>query len=202
VRPLRGSTVVMTEAKNRDRRSRPRFRLSQRLGRNLLAHPKGGERDQRPVPNPRVKGTDGLEGWRASPRSERPITETYGRRKRASQAKKARFGGTRADETRLDVLLHRSGLANSVRQARQAISHGHVRVDGKPSRPGVSVKPGSLVAYTWAFWSVQRACAAHQWSRWPREGRNVPAYLEVDYVRGSLRLVGRPRQGELLVCPA
>lgn len=50
-------------------------------------------------------------------------------------------------ETRLDNLVYRLGLANSRNEARQLVSHGHVRVDSqKVSIPSYVVKSGQTVA--------------------------------------------------------
>ncbi|MGH2710453.1 MAG: 30S ribosomal protein S4 [Actinomycetota bacterium] len=49
-------------------------------------------------------------------------------------------------ETRLDALALRMGWALTMRQARQLVSHGHVRVDGKRVNvPSVGVKPGQTL---------------------------------------------------------
>jgi small subunit ribosomal protein S4 len=50
-------------------------------------------------------------------------------------------------ETRLDNIVHRSGLCPSRAQARQYILHGHILVDGKKvSTPSVILKPGQVVS--------------------------------------------------------
>jgi len=49
-------------------------------------------------------------------------------------------------ETRLDAVALRMGFALTQRQARQLVSHGHVRVDGKRiDVPSAQVKPGQTV---------------------------------------------------------
>lgn len=49
-------------------------------------------------------------------------------------------------ETRLDSLVLRLGFALSQRQARQIVSHGHVRVDGRRvDVPSAAVRPGQRV---------------------------------------------------------
>jgi small subunit ribosomal protein S4 len=49
-------------------------------------------------------------------------------------------------ETRLDAVALRMGFALTQRQARQLVSHGHVRVDGKRINvPSAQVKPGQTV---------------------------------------------------------
>lgn len=49
-------------------------------------------------------------------------------------------------ESRLDNIVFRSGLANSRRQARQIVSHGHVLVNGqKVDVPSFIMKPGQVI---------------------------------------------------------
>ena len=50
-------------------------------------------------------------------------------------------------ETRLGSIVFRSGLTPSVFAAKQAVSHRHIRVDGKiVDRAGYHVKPGQVVS--------------------------------------------------------
>src|SRR5690606_39406305 len=49
-------------------------------------------------------------------------------------------------ETRLDALVLRSGFARTILQARQAVTHRHILVDGKiVDRPSFRVKPGQTI---------------------------------------------------------
>jgi small subunit ribosomal protein S4 len=49
-------------------------------------------------------------------------------------------------ETRLDTTILRLGFALTTRQARQLVSHGHVRLDGKRINvPSARVKPGQTI---------------------------------------------------------
>jgi small subunit ribosomal protein S4 len=49
-------------------------------------------------------------------------------------------------ETRLDTVVLRLGFALTTRQARQLVSHGHVRLDGKRLNiPSARVKPGQTI---------------------------------------------------------
>lgn len=49
-------------------------------------------------------------------------------------------------ETRLDAVVLRMGFALTQRQARQLVSHGHVRVDGRRlDVPSAQVRPGQTV---------------------------------------------------------
>jgi small subunit ribosomal protein S4 len=49
-------------------------------------------------------------------------------------------------ETRLDTVILRLGFAQTVRQARQLVSHSHVTVDGrKVNIPSAQVRPGATI---------------------------------------------------------
>lgn len=49
-------------------------------------------------------------------------------------------------ETRLDALTLRMGWALTMRQARQLVSHGHVRLDGRRVNvPSIAVRPGQTI---------------------------------------------------------
>ena len=49
-------------------------------------------------------------------------------------------------ECRLDNIVYRIGFANSMRQARQMVNHGHILVNGKRCDiPSASVKVGSTI---------------------------------------------------------
>lgn len=44
-------------------------------------------------------------------------------------------------ERRLDTCIFRALFASSTRQARQMVTHGHVRVNGKKVSPSLAVEP-------------------------------------------------------------
>jgi small subunit ribosomal protein S4 len=49
-------------------------------------------------------------------------------------------------ETRLDTMVYRAGFTNTMREARQLVTHKHVLVDGKiVNVPSFQVKPGMKV---------------------------------------------------------
>lgn len=50
-------------------------------------------------------------------------------------------------ESRLDNVIYRMGLANTRREARQVVNHGHVTVNGKRVNiPSYLVKPGEIIS--------------------------------------------------------
>lgn len=129
----------------------PRFKKSRRLGLNVCGHPKAMNRA--------TKGTS---------RADKKLTE-YGRQllekqrlreyygvmekqfvKYVKQAKNSDEQTGRALvkrlETRLDNIVYRLGLASSIRQARQMVVHGHIRVnDSKVNIPSYLLEVGDTV---------------------------------------------------------
>ena len=114
----------------------PKFKLSRRLGLNVCGHPKAMNRAG--------KGTA---------RSDKKLSP-YGQQLLEKQRLRAYYGVSEKQmriymkkaqkvqgqtgialittlERRLDNMVYRMGLANSVRQARQMVSHGHILVNGK-----------------------------------------------------------------------
>lgn len=102
-------------------------------------------------------------------------------------------------EMRLDALVLRSGFARTMAQARQAVVHRHILVDGKiVDRPSFRVKPGQTIqvkpkSQTTVPFQVA-AAGAHR-DVLP----DVPAYLEVDLERLKATLVRRPKRAEVPV---
>ncbi len=100
-------------------------------------------------------------------------------------------------ETRLDALVLRTGFARTILQARQAVSHRHILVDGKiVDRPSFRVKPGQTIQVkprSQATVPYQVAAAgAHQFNE-------IPSYLTVEIEKLSAVLERRPVRAEVPV---
>lgn len=100
-------------------------------------------------------------------------------------------------EMRLDALVLRAGFGRTMAQARQAVSHRHIMVDGKiVDRPSFKVKPGQVVqvkpkSQTTVPFQVA-AAGAHR-DVLPE----VPEYLSVDLEKLRFELVRRPVRAEV-----
>ncbi|GFP27993.1 30S ribosomal protein S4 [Candidatus Hakubella thermalkaliphila] len=80
-------------------------------------------------------------------------------------------------ETRLDSVAYLMGLAASRSEARQLISHGHVRVsDRKVDISSFQVKPGQIIEIDGRSKDMDRIKSALELS----SGLEVPEWLEVD----------------------
>jgi small subunit ribosomal protein S4 len=95
-------------------------------------------------------------------------------------------------ETRLDSLVLRLGFAQTTRQARQLVSHGHMLLDGKRvDIPSINVRPGQTIQATPAarnFLSIREALEVTP---------DPPPYLDRDKeaIRGTL--TRQPERSEI-----
>ncbi|MFN8532056.1 MAG: 30S ribosomal protein S4 [Dehalococcoidia bacterium] len=97
-------------------------------------------------------------------------------------------------ELRLDSVVYHLGLADSRKQARQIINHGHIEVNGRKTdiasmvlKPGmvVSVKPNSRSK---EYFKIQAEKLAE---------KSVPAWLSRDAATLSGRVLSTPSRGEM-----
>jgi len=130
----------------------PRFKEARRLGLNVHGHPKAMERadgtfnrksrnlsnyGEQLIEKQRLRAYYGLLEKQFSKYVEKAIKET---------------GVTGNNliknlEMRLDNLVYRVGFARSIRQARQMVSHGLIKVDGeKVDWPSYKIEPGMEIA--------------------------------------------------------
>lgn len=129
----------------------PRFKLCRSLGLNVLGHPKAMKRAKPGTSRADKKlsnyGMQLLEKQRL--RAYYGVLEkqfaTYVKRAKKSQQKTGEIL-IQSLETRLDNMVYRLGLAKSIRQARQMVVHGHIRVNGKKvDRPSYGLQIGDAV---------------------------------------------------------
>ncbi|RMH36277.1 MAG: 30S ribosomal protein S4 [Nitrospirae bacterium] len=79
-------------------------------------------------------------------------------------------------ERRLDNVVYRLGFANSRRQARQLVNHGHVSVNGRKTNiPSFRVKVGDTIQIREKSRELPVILAALE----AAEGRGVPPWLEL-----------------------
>lgn len=114
----------------------PRFKQCRRLGLNVCGHPKAMKRAAKGSARNDKKlsdyGTQLLEKQRLRAYygvMEKQFANYF---EKASKSKELTgFALIKLLECRLDNLVYRLGFANSIRQARQMVVHGHILVNGK-----------------------------------------------------------------------
>jgi small subunit ribosomal protein S4 len=186
--------------------SRPKAKLSRALGIPLT--PKSVKYfEARPYP-PGVHGrgrkqtsdykTRLLEKQRL--RAQYDISETQLRR--AFENAHAHTGKTGevliADlETRLDALVLRSGLARTIYQARQMVTHQHLEVNGaRVDRPSYRVQPGDVVAVAERSRNKKNFLVA---AAGANAAEVIPGYLAVNHGELKFRLERPPVRSEIPV---
>jgi small subunit ribosomal protein S4 len=186
-------------------RSRSKVRLSRALGVPLT--PKAARHlERRPYPpgqhgRRRRTGSD----YRARLREKQRLRAQYHLSEaqlRLAMARAVRSGQKTGEallvdlETRLDALVLRAGFAGTVYQARQAVSHGHVTVNGRRvDRPSFRVSPGDGIEVAAASKSKEPFLVAAS----GRHAAAVPAYLDVDIANLTARLLRQPLRAEIPV---
>ena len=97
-------------------------------------------------------------------------------------------------ETRLDNVAYRLGFADSRRQARQIVLHGHLTVgDRKTDIPSYSVRPGDVIE--WKESRKDSEYAKLMSADLPK--RPVPAWLELDVANLKATVRRLPSDEEL-----
>ena len=94
-------------------------------------------------------------------------------------------------EFRLDAVVLRAGFVRTIYAARQAVTHGHVKVNGqKVDRPSYRLKPGDVVSLA----DKSRELVAFLG---PLEVARPPAYLELDREKRSVRVREIPEREQI-----
>jgi small subunit ribosomal protein S4 len=95
-------------------------------------------------------------------------------------------------EMRADTALYRAGLASTRRSARQAVSHGHVLINGvRIKTPSYRLKKGDKISIREGV--RKSALYAGLAEKNPAELRAVPAWLSVDVNMLTAEVKGEPQ---------
>lgn len=127
----------------------PRFKVARRLGVNVFGHPKALKRGvKKPHSNLSEYGKQLVEKQKL--RAYYDVMEKQFRRYISeAQKSKDKPGEILVQnlERRLDNIVYRLGFASTLRQARQMVTHGHIRVNGKKvDIPSYSVNIGDEIS--------------------------------------------------------
>ena len=96
-------------------------------------------------------------------------------------------------ERRLDAVIYRAKFVPTPFAARQFVSHGHVRVNGRRvTIPSFLVKPGDSIEVQDKSKQLEIVVVATQLAE-----RDVPDYFEVDHTKMTARMSRVPALGEV-----
>lgn len=181
-------------------RRTPRFKECRRLGVNVCGHPKAMDRAGAPA----FKRTKKMSDYGLHLVEKQKVKAYYGilekqlRRYFDKASRSSEMTGVAllvALETRLDNLVYRLGFANSIRMARQMVSHKHIAVDGKVINiPSFAVKVGSTISL------VEKARKSEQFKKtFLGDNRAKLDYLERDADNFCGKLARLPQRSEIPV---
>jgi small subunit ribosomal protein S4 len=186
----------------------PRHRICRRVGAPVCGRPNCPSGRRPYPPGQHGRGRRRLTEYQLRLLEKQKLRAIYGigeRQLRKYFAKATRKKGVtgaellRLLETRIDALALRLGFALSMRAARQLVSHGHVRINGRRiDVPSAGVRPGDTIELTDQarnFVSVREAleitpeppaylernkeALTGTLTRWP-ERREIPLPVELD----------------------
>lgn len=176
----------------------PRFKECRRLGLNVCGHPKAMNRAKKGSSRADKK----LSAYGMQLLEKQRLRAYYGVMEKqfkgyVREAKKAKgqTGETliRILETRLDNIVYRLGFASSIRQARQMVVHGHIRVNGKKvDIPSYRVNIGDEISLKERSRNVE-LFRENFLSSFP----NMYPYLEKDESSFSGKLIRYPEREEI-----
>lgn len=97
-------------------------------------------------------------------------------------------------ETRLDNVIYRMGMADSRRQARQLVRHGHFQINGKKANiPSLLVKKGDVITVK----ESSRKSALIKMLIENISGRSVPAWIELDAENAVATIAAMPTREDI-----
>jgi len=176
----------------------PRFKECRRLGLNVCGHPKAMNRAKKGSSRADKK----LSAYGMQLLEKQRLRAYYGVMEKqfkgyVREAKKAKgqTGETliRILETRLDNIVYRLGFASSIRQARQMVVHGHIRVNGKKvDIPSYRVNIGDEISLKERSRNIE-LFRENFLSSFP----NMYPYLEKDESSFSGKLIRYPEREEI-----
>lgn len=100
-------------------------------------------------------------------------------------------------ESRLDNTAYRLGFATSRRAARQMVSHGHIRVNGKKVNiPSYQIKVGDVISLSDR--AAKKTGYAGVAAR-VKKAENIPAWLSVSLDKTEGKVTSQPKLGDIAV---
>lgn len=97
-------------------------------------------------------------------------------------------------EMRLDNVVFRLGFADSLRQARQLVRHGHFTLNGrKTDIPSCAVKPGDVIAWK----GNKEKLFPYQSAAQNISSRQIPGWLSVDPGNLTAKVLTQPTREDI-----
>ena len=191
------------------KRSEAKYKIDRRMGQNIWGRPKSpvNRREYGPGQHGRARKKQDS-NYAVQLREKQRLRAQYNIRE--AQMRRVYLEAKRIEgqtgknmieilETRLDALVLRAGFARTIAQARQAVVHRHIMVDGvRVDRPSFKVKPGQLIHVhpkSEKMTPFQVAATGEHQAVLP----DTPAYLNVEIEKLHAKLERAPKREEIPV---
>ena len=181
------------------KRANAKYKIDRRMGENIWGRPKSpvnkreygpGQHGQRRKGKmsdfgTQLKAKQKLKGYYAN-LSERQFRKVYDEAIRMTGDSSENLIGLL--ERRLDMVVYRAKFVPTIFAARQFVSHGHVKVNGRRvTIASIRIKPGDTIELTEKSKGLATVLEAVQLAE-----RDTPDYIEVDHKGMTARLVRVP----------
>ena len=125
--------------------------------------------------------------------NERPFERLVANASRAKEASGDHL--LRALELRLDNIVRRTGIATSLKTARQLVLHNHIKVGGKTVNiPSYAIKPGDVIALSG---KLKENVGVKLSLETAKRLNNRPSYLEFNEAEFSAKITRNPERAEI-----
>jgi small subunit ribosomal protein S4 len=181
------------------KRTNAKHKIDRRLGENIWGRPKSplNKRESRPGQHGERRGGK-LSDYGQQLRAKQKLKGYYGnigeRQFNRVYKEARRFKGSTSEhmigllERRLDAMVYRAKLVPTVFAARQFVSHGHIRVNGRRVNiPSYRCKVGDVIEVKEKSRQMTLLLEAIK-----SPERDVPDYLEVDHNKMTAKLLRVP----------
>ena len=98
-------------------------------------------------------------------------------------------------EMRLDNIVHKMGFADSLKQGRQLVRHGHIMLNGRKTNiPSAATKPGDVIGWT----ASSKKSEYFKTAQLSMQSKRPPEWLNVDSAQMTGRIVSAPAAGQVV----
>jgi small subunit ribosomal protein S4 len=98
-------------------------------------------------------------------------------------------------EMRLDNIVHKMGFADSLKQARQLVRHGHIMLNGRKTNvPSAATKAGDVIGWT----ASSKKSEYFKTAQLNMQSKRPPEWLNVDTAQMTGRIVAAPAAGQVV----
>lgn len=186
------------------KRTEAKYKIDRRMGQNIWGRPKSPVNRREYGPGQHGQRRKGkLSDFGTQLRAKQKLKGYYGNisemQFRKYYAEAIRLKGDSGDnligllERRLDTIVYRAKFVPTVFAARQFVSHGHVKVNGRRVNvPSQLLKVGDVVEVKESSRDLTFVLEAKQLAE-----RDVPDYYEVDHTKMTAKLTRIPLPNEV-----